>query len=279
VAVSTSWRRFRISGSGGGITPRSTAMSICSLILVFSCNVEAVFRRIAIAFAVTAVLAIGLALLWPTNSDCPVYKGHRLTYWLDIKYRADETPERASEATEAILKIGTNALPWLVDQIRSTPPPGAIRTRSQLTYIILRAVLSMTPSHARAVRARLAVVGFMTLGTNAAPAIPALRTIIDRTNSPSAADRALLACCYIGKDAFPTFAQIMTNTHHPKRLLALTLAPKVDLGTNSSALLPVLETCTADPDPEIAATATGFLNVRTNTIRPNHSTVITIPVR
>jgi len=78
-------------------------------------------RRILLILAACAVVALLAAVFWPKERE-PVYQGKKLSEWL-ARYCVStdsQVPDRKAE--EAILGIGTNALPVLVKWIAREPP-------------------------------------------------------------------------------------------------------------------------------------------------------------
>src|SRR5437868_6476337 len=81
-ATSTSCRNVKISGSAGGTTPRSTAISICWLKSLLSLQIISVGKRRTLLIVMAFVgLAILFAVLLP-HDDEPRYKGQTLGEWV-----------------------------------------------------------------------------------------------------------------------------------------------------------------------------------------------------
>src|SRR5258706_10188766 len=81
-------------------------------------------RRILLIVAACGVLAVVAALFWPSGEREPEYQGKKLSWWIrgatQISVRA---PPGNLERAEAVRKIGTNALPFLVKWIDFGSPP------------------------------------------------------------------------------------------------------------------------------------------------------------
>ncbi len=146
-------------------------------------------KRTKIIVLVACTACVVLAIVKVTED--PHYKGASLTKWLNI-YSAHaqcfwldphpqlhdwESPE-AKEAADAVRAIRSQALPVLSRWIRFQPPlwktlvfpyttalPAWLRNSAPVQWL--------DPNHGSE-RPQLALVGFVILGSNAAPAIPML---------------------------------------------------------------------------------------------------------
>jgi hypothetical protein len=228
---------------------------------------QLLMRRQNVAFLLLAALCLGIAIIAarPRN-DGPVYKGETLHSWLRIYSTEDTGGAQSIQASNAVMQIGTNGLPWLVKQIRmGTSKTWMDRVADRLPYSLARALARIRPKPEFETRFDLAAGGFKLLGTNAAPALPALRNILENTSQPNTAATALFACAQIGKDAVPIFTEIITNTQHPRRLEALAVLQSTHLHTNNSEFIRVVGLCTSDPDPNIASLAKSVVGGLTNT--------------
>jgi len=125
--------------------------------------------------------------------DEPTYKGEPLSFWLkgfDIPAAGTEDPRKAHDADEAILHLGTNTIPFLIELLRHGSPE----------------------------QANQAMQAFSTLGSLAKSAVPAIVNLYDK--EPSFATREVLPIivCRIGKDApetVPLLLRALTETNDP----------------------------------------------------------------
>src|SRR5262245_58649713 len=90
-------------------------------------------RRIFFVFLVVVVIFVCLAFLRYDKE--PSYHGRSLSEWLAAysKHAGDgegKSGSRAEEAREAIRKIGTNGLPFLLKRIQYEPSPLRLRMAS-----------------------------------------------------------------------------------------------------------------------------------------------------
>jgi len=135
-----------------------------------------------------------IALNWPGKPE-PVYNGKTLSEWCELDHKAHWTlrhglieNQNEAAAKEAVNAIGTNAIPFFLKWINEDEPawriklaaatdklPGAFGKNQTLKAIILGK---------GAFHVNFALIGFKLLGTNAAPAVPALNRMM-ANNSPS----------------------------------------------------------------------------------------------
>lgn len=160
-------------------------------------------RRLMIAggLALAVVAVIVVTSGGPTE---PAHDGKRLSAWLD-ELSAMPFPGECDPNTrpaQAVRAIGTNAIPWLLHELRADG--GTLKWRiNQLlghqTFIKFR----FTDPHTRL---RRACMGFAALGPIAEPAIPTLLKLVE--DKPGYVPTAL---AYIGPPAIPALQQCLTN--------------------------------------------------------------------
>lgn len=151
------------------------------------------------------IVLIGL-VVWRTGfRHEPTYSGKRLSVWLDELAALDYT-KRADPNTpqvRAVRSIGTNAIPWLLADLKKKGDPWSSRINRVLGK--QHVIKYRFPD----VNARLsrATFGFEALGEAAAPAIPSLLGLLEDT--PGYVPSALAG---IGAPALPALGQCLTNT-------------------------------------------------------------------
>jgi hypothetical protein len=178
-------------------------------------------------------------LLLGGNEQEPTYQGKTMSYWLE---EYDQTRHNLSsdwfvpfteEQTNAVLYMGTNAIPWLIKGFSS----GHLSSRGY-------------------------VDAFRVLGPLARSAIPDL--VHSVTNQPETIYSAgelwtlgsfdMLALGGIGKDAVPALVQILTNSistgHKDSALEAI-----ASVGTNALSALPVVVRYVSDTNEMVAVQA------------------------
>src|SRR5436190_17836001 len=169
-------RYVTISGKGRG-TRRDQLQ--CQFARSFKATAYSVVVkcRSTIAAAIVALLATAAAavvLISGRSEPEPQYKGRTLSQWLT--YDQKPGPAEQLRHTEAVLKIGTNALPTLLRWVEYNPP--AFTTIAELIAEKLRLIRL----NSRTRRIAQMSHALRILGSNAAPAIPALRNLASRTN-------------------------------------------------------------------------------------------------
>jgi hypothetical protein len=173
-------------------------------------------RRILV-IASAVVVAGATAMFWPRERE-PVYIGKKLRDWLGDYERsflhsaAVGAQERAA-ADEAIRRIGTNAVPWLVLWVEYERPTRS-RARAFLEKIPIRAActyLEKADSWDMVARAR-GVKGFRVLGAAASGAAPELARFARQPSTNGNACSAIQALACLGPEGF---AHVTNCLKHP----------------------------------------------------------------
>lgn len=129
----------------------------------------------------------------------PVYEGRPISAWTDelltVSHIA-KTTEQNRAAVRAIRAMGTNALPWLLAEMRQVPSLGEDQGPAG----------EPPGGHLHQARARF---GFWALGEAGSPAIPELLKLLDQ--KPDAVPSALAG---IGAPAIPALEYCLTNAPH-----------------------------------------------------------------
>jgi hypothetical protein len=138
-------------------------------------------RRILIVLAACVLVGIGVVAFWPGEQE-PEYEGCKLSEWLETyQYSYSEiTVNRQIVAAEAIRRIGTNGIPWLVKWLCYEEPPWKKHLyvlRDKLPGTFRRSFLGhwMFNMEVEPKRRRSgARIGIRILGANASGAVPGL---------------------------------------------------------------------------------------------------------
>jgi HEAT repeat protein len=177
----------------------------------------------------------------------PRYKGRSLEGWLVVYGRAEDDEVRMAQAADAIRQIGTNAIPYLLANIRYDTPAWKAR---------VGAVIAQLPGPLygwwedivdRQDRSRQAYDGFVILGPQAAPAIPALVAMADNRYISDAPTSALE---HIGKPALPYLVEALANRNNAAEMRGAAADALGRMGTNATAATDVLVSCLGDPGVE-----------------------------
>jgi len=189
----------------------------------------------------------------------PIYNGHSLSEWLHAARPGYiNPPAPPAEATAAVRHIGTNALPALLKWASYDPT----RLQSKLRPIVSG---SDHPVDAED--------GFRILGPVAGPAIPGLTRLAIKSSSDERVMRCARCLAYIGPEAVPALADIVSSYHGKARYYPIALL--ASFGTNAQPAAPVLVRCLSDPDAHVRAAATNALSklspeILANTNAPEH---------
>ena len=215
----------------------------------------------------------------------PMYKGMPLSFWVEAfdgpTWSSDLIPEikdikGGPAAQEAVVHIGTNAIPFLIHWIGGEPISATDLSKLIARDLFLPSFQHEPPDAGRAyVHAVGALQAFRVLGPAARSAVPALASLI--TNQfgagahssaidqgdvqPPGAFWVLQALGAIGPESLPVLFTIATNRAytHMTRVIALGAA-RAAAGTNEQAVLPVLLQCAEENDEEVDRGAVGVLS-------------------
>jgi hypothetical protein len=165
-------------------------------------------------------------------------------------------------AANAVGKIGTNALPFLISWTEYRPPPWKVRGLQLARWLksngwggetLFRELFKYE------IRRTYASLGFEILGESAGPAAPELARIVNQRNRIE----VIFALEHLGKNALPALTGLVTNTTLPvnSRGLAIFALGHIssrgkDLGTNARCVVPALVQSLKQPTLAIDAART-----------------------
>jgi len=130
--------------------------------------------RTRTAYLLRIAAAITLVMWVAGCQQEPLYQGKPVTYWLD---QLDLKPD-ASEPREALRQIGTNAIPILINRLRSKAPLSS-RLVERYSFRWNWARRENERGEAAANRRRAsAAIGFVVLGDSARDSVPTLLKLI-----------------------------------------------------------------------------------------------------
>lgn len=189
------------------------------------------------AGVVSSFIMWSMAAAHAEDGPEPSYNGQSLRYWLDdygaasYLLSSQHLLPLTEEQTNAVLHMGTNAIPWLV---KRSARPDQFSDRGTIE-------------------------AFRILGPLARSAIPDLFRLV--TNQPEcfssgsdvliSGDVPMLALGGIGKDAVPALVEILTNSISPGRRFGA-LEAIASIGTNALPALPVLMRFVNDTNDMVA---------------------------
>lgn len=207
-------------------------------------------RRVIIALAACVLVGVGVVAFWPGEKE-PEYNGKKLSEWLETSRYMSPSP-----GADAVRKMGTNAVPWLVRWLNYNAPEWKAKFTRARFFDYLPSPLSRLITR-RERRSFEAYEGFRILRETAHPAIPELVKMID--NYPGESSRfAILSLGEIGGDAVMPLFQVATNKANAIRLrewafeaLSYGKFPKVETDDeHMSPLIPILVPCLFEPGLE-----------------------------
>jgi len=215
-------------------------------------------RTIAIAVSVLVICAVAYfilienALLSSKTRAEPQFRGVGLSKWLRI-WTLQGGSTDSDLAQQAILSIGTNGLPYLLRWMTYETPPWCRMLADSGPFRLRFFLLS------RQYRANDTARGFFVLGTNAAPAIPALAVLARSTNA-QVANRAIFALCGIGDVTLPVVSAILKDPNAPHRhLIPVALKQFNPERRTTNLWVPVLVEALSDTNVPVHTAATEAL--------------------
>jgi len=195
------------------------------------------------------------SLLWRSSGPRePVFEGRTLTRWLDhhVASSAASPPYGSpgwKKADEAIRRIGTNAIPTLLEMIRAKDRPPFVLKLMDTARRFGFPVMKYRHAMARHEEAEYA---FEMLGTNAVSAVPELIRIYEQNISPSSQRCAALALGHIGpaaQAALSALIQRFTHTNDDLRFYAVSAV--MSIGGEPSVVVPALTSALKDPNVNV----------------------------
>jgi hypothetical protein len=231
-------------------------------------------------FILTACLAAVAAFIAVLSSERePHYRGRSLTYWLETYAGPYSTPTspRDPQAIEAITAIGTNAVPFLLQQIGHEP----VRNSFKSTIAVRLGALfpkARSPLAGWALddeansRGNAASLAFEILGPRGSPGLPDLARIAQVPGNLQAANRAVYAMACFGKPALPYLLTVLENPSAPQRQhAALYIEITPDIASNAAPAIPALLRCLQDTNISVAysaASCLGAIHLQPETVVP-----------
>lgn len=180
-------------------------------------------------FAASALVLLGL-LVWALHRRAslarePSYGGYPLRYWLHA-YDVFDTnrPSFFYEAKAAVDQIGTNAIPTLLQLLRTPERPEDAPLKAKfLTWASRHPFVGVNYGKPSDFYSE-AYNGFWVLGPRASNAVPDLMAILNQNISPGSAGVAAGALGLIGpgaKAAVPSLMRATTNSDYTVRIYAV----------------------------------------------------------
>jgi len=167
------------------------------------------------------VVVCAAALLWPAEPE-PQYQGKRLSSWL-----LDNGPFPSGHqegAGEAIVQMGTNALPFLLKWLSYQPPAWRDKAANAYDKVPLPVRSQAIRDWVAAGRAQQlsesSLWAFQLLGAKAAPAVPELTRMLEDPKKSPLAGRVMYCLGGIGEPARSALPVIQSFVHSANPSLA-----------------------------------------------------------
>ncbi|PYJ84023.1 MAG: hypothetical protein DME22_14180 [Verrucomicrobia bacterium] len=167
----------------------------------------------------------GAALLFGVllRSREPAYQGKRLSAWLSDLARTPYPESGSGRAAEAIRAIGTNAVPYLVKNLKSKDP----RFMERIILWTRKQTLVRPPLRLASERRHAACDALFILGDKAKGAIPIITALLDDKDLSGDAFFALFA---IGTNSIPVLREACRDGKRYIRTQAAWLLGKLSSG-------------------------------------------------
>lgn len=216
---------------------------------------------VALIFATACVIAAILL----TRKKEPSYGGYPLSNWVKLLSDINEEdfgPDcTQDQAPDAIVAIGTNALPFLVEWLQYKGGPTPVRDavyKGVQEFPVLKKIHGLEQwawKDNKIVRSAGAVIAFRILGATGAPAIPELFRMASK-NPPgielTPQHEAIEALTGIGETSLPALVSIATNRAIQSCARWQAASDIGRLGTNAAPAAPALLGLLEDEDLLVA---------------------------
>jgi len=231
-------------------------------------------KRLVIAsgvFVVAVAAVLFFVMSQPRRGSQPVYQGKTLRQWMAVRRMIDPTnpglptPELAS-AIDAVRQMGTNALPFLMDDLRARDALiwKKIPTTVYVKFRFIRRIRSMGGTGAWE-RHQQAVYFLSAMGPLARSALPEIAKCLAH---PDTAEGAVDILNFYASnrqmspspDVTTALLKAMINGD---RIVRSRAANTLDLlGVNADEAMPALLRALRDPAPEVRGSAAAALHYR-----------------
>lgn len=224
---------------------------------------------LVIASLVSAVFVLAVLI----HGSEPRYQRRSLTAWLRQVEQLQSKPVEAEAARSAVIAMGTNALPFLLEWTEYPAPDLKSRLIDRLqqarrTPLGRLCIPELVTRDSRYEHFRLAGVGFGILGPLAAPCAPELSLKLRSAEHWFTAQACVCDLQAIGPKGVPYLCEIITNvppggwTNFPNWTVSSDMSPRVTaikllaaLGTNAGPMMPVFIRATKDEELSVATHA------------------------
>jgi len=214
-----------------------------------------------------AIAVVALVMIYRSWQPEPVYRGHRLSYWLQAYSRGPYTPPiNYTDADAALKTAGTNAIPTLLRLLAAKDPAWkrrlmALGVKNYFFRTLQTRWLHLTSSlHYNAE----AVEGFSRLGSEAQKSIPVAAWISVYNQSPSYLSQhfAIKSVGDLGpaaKSAVTNLLRIAANTNANPVMRVEAIEALARIHAPPESVTPVLMQAAHDPNRIVREAALDYL--------------------
>jgi len=214
-------------------------------------------RRILLAVLVIALAGGVTWLLWPAPE--PVYGGKPLSYWLEgfdardsyLTYSSSNAVPTRAGANDALLQMGTNAIPFLLRMLQAPNPSFKDRLWlfAQKQHFVK---IPYAPKHLNG----NAYHAFCFLGPKACSAVPQLIEMLEGNDSATVQTAVPVIFGEIGPSAAAAVPVLVKKTAHTNLVVrADAIYALGQIHAESKLVVPALIKCLSDPEAMVRAQA------------------------
>ena len=228
-------------------------------------------RRGIIAIALIFLAALAIVRSVSSGPEDPVYEGRTLTSWLEghLASSSARPPYNSpgwKKANDALIAIGTNAIPTLLEMIQAEEqPPYLLKLRrfATKTGLIRKQYRHPNALHEEAEHA------FRVLGETAADAVPGLIEIYEENLSASSQRCAALSLASIGPKAQAAIPTLLNNfTHSDGDVRFYAVSATLRLNGDPELMMPAFASVLDDPTLNVRWSALSGLGRMGSRARP-----------
>ncbi len=211
-------------------------------------------QTIVVGIAVLAIAASG-AWWWPKSQDEPVYQGKSLGAWLDERHEPSPgSVVLTKEAEEAVRVIGTDAIPSLMNWLRTSDSSD----KHIANMVVRRLGVPLRVPDSNEMQER-AAYGLAALGTVAKPVFPEIAMIaLKDARNEGQRINAINALTNCDADTMKLLAAGLKDPDRNIRLSAISALFHLRVAPDE-VCLPALEGALQDQDVQVRESASGTI--------------------
>jgi hypothetical protein len=153
------------------------------------------------------------ATIWLRSLVQPQSRGHTIEFWVQRYNDSRLTGLGAEEAQSAIRGIGTNGLPALLSMLEAKDP----WWKPKLTEFLTKQLRLKVRVKSAQTKNWQAAAAYEVLGDTAAPQVPQLISLLEKTSDPYRRNFVAAALGFIGPSARPAIPALVRSTRDQHR--------------------------------------------------------------